>query len=320
MKFGLLADRELGDELASAFDDVWIDRIEGPEWALVTEREEVERVAEQGLGLVAEPFAVAEDAGVWCDSYESVLASGRLKPVNKTVNATFAVKLPVEGNAEAGDLVGVVERYRQAGVDEVVFVLLGESAEKTARLIVDGVLGEFDDEEVKAGAEAKAARLRPAIEAALAGPASSGKSRKPRRKIGKRLADGGQNAVKRMSDRQIELLIGSRPGIRVFFRSMASMYRPAKSGGFRGEIEYTLSTPHGPETWTITCGETKATAKRGASDDAKLHVSAGIVDFIRVGTGDMSAPAALMSGKLEVKGDFALAVRMGEMFGGPKVL
>lgn len=320
MKFGLLADRELGEELVAAFDDVWIGRIEGPEWVQVTDRSAVGRLAEQGLGVIAEPFAVAEDAGVWCDAYESVLVSGRLKPVNDSVNATFAVKLPVEGNADAGDLVGVVERYRQAGVDEVVFVALGESAESIARLIVDGVIGEFDDAEVRAESEAKAERLRPAIEAALAGPGGPATSRKPRRKLAKRIADGSQSAVKRMSDRQIELLIGSRPGIRMFFRSMASMYRPAKSGGFQGEIEYTLTTPHGPETWTIVCGETKAKARRGSSEVAKLRVNAGIADFIRVGTGDLSAPAALMSGRLEVKGDFALAVRMGEMFGGPKLL
>lgn len=320
MKFGLLADRELGDQLTSAFAHVWVGSIEDPEWSLVTRREEVERVAEQGLGLVAEPFAAAEDAGVWCDSYESVIVSGRLKPINATVNATFAVKLPVETNADAGELVGVVERYRQAGVDEVIFVALGESAAATAQLLVDGVIGEFADEEVRAEAEAKAERLNPAIEQATADTASAGKTKKPRRKLAQRLSDGGQNAVRRMSDRQVERLVGSRPGIRVFFRSMASMYRPSKSGGFRGEIEYTLKTPHGPETWTIKCGETKATAHRGASEEAKLHVSAGIVDFIRVGTGDLSAPSALMSGRLEVKGDFALAVRMGEMFGGPKLL
>lgn len=320
MKFGLLVGHELRASLTAEFDDVWVDRIDDQHWSLVTKRSQIERVAEQGLGVISEPFAEPEDAGVWCDQYESTIASDRLKPTNSFVNASFAVKLPVEGNADAGELVGVIERYRQAGVDQVIFVVFGESAEATVELVADGVIKEFDDDEVRAEAKAKTERLRPSIEAALANAGLEGPAKQPRRKFGKRLADGSQSAVRKMSDRQIEVLIGSRLGTRAFFRSMASMYRPSKSGGFRGEIEYSLMTPHGKEVWTLTCGETKASAKRGPADDAKLHVSAGIADFIRVGTGDLSAPAALMSGRLEVKGDFQLAVRMGEMFGGPKLL
>lgn len=320
MKFGLLVDRELPESLAATFENVWVGQIDDRQWSLVTERSQIESVAAQGLGVITEPFAEPEDAGVWCDQYESTIASDKLKPISGFVNASFAVKLPVEGSADAGELVGVVERYRQAGVDQVIFVALGESAAATAELIADGVVREFDDDEVRAEAEAKIERLRPSIEAALANAGAEGTPKKPRRKFRKRLADGSQSAVRKMSDRQIELLIGSRLGTRAFFRSMASMYRPSKSGGFRGEIEYSLTTPHGKEVWTLTCGDTKATVRRGPSDDAKLRVSAGIADFIRVGTGDLSAPAALMSGRLEVKGDFQLAVRMGEMFGGPKLL
>ena len=85
-------------------------------------------------------------------------------------------------------------------------------------------------------------------------------------------------------------------------------------------IEFTLETRHGPEVWTIDCSETGAKARRAASPDAKLHVDAKLADFLRVGVGEIAAPSAVLSGKLNVRGDFGLALKMGEMFGGPSVL
>jgi putative sterol carrier protein len=36
--------------------------------------------------------------------------------------------------------------------------------------------------------------------------------------------------------------------------------------------------------------------------------------------GEIKAPAAVMSGQLNVRGDFGLALKMGEMFGGPALV
>lgn len=319
MEFGLVTGRELAPDAMSAFDHVW-EKIGGRQWVVVSDRKGVETVAESGLGAIADPFGTPENARDWVELYEQVLTSDRCLPEDDMVNAKFGVRVPVASGFDPGELVGVVERYREAGVDIVVFEPAeGESAD-TARVIATSVIPEFDDDEVREEARAKAERLAPAIDAALARKHTAAEEAKRKPPIGVRMSKAGPRIVSRMSDRQIELTLGSRLGVRGMVKSMARMYRPSKSGGFRGEVEYTFETPHGPEVWTITCGDRKAVARRGPAKDASLHVSAGIVDFLRVGTGDLSAPAALMSGRLEVRGDFQVAIRMGEMFGGAKLL
>jgi putative sterol carrier protein len=39
-----------------------------------------------------------------------------------------------------------------------------------------------------------------------------------------------------------------------------------------------------------------------------------------VGVGEISAPSAVLSGKLNVRGDFGLALKLGPMFGGPSAI
>lgn len=319
MEFGLLEGRELAPDAVSAFDHVW-QKLGGRQWVVVSDRKGVETVAESGLGVIADPFGTPENAREWVELYERVLTSERCLPEDDLVNAKFAVRMPVASGAEAGEIVGLVERYREAGVDLIVFEPAEDGAAETARMIARSVIPEFDDDEVREQARSKAERLAPAIDAALERKHAHVAESKRKPPLGVRMSKAGPKFVARMSDRQIELTLGSRLGVRSLFKSMARMYRPSKSGGFRGEVEYTIETPHGPEVWTITCGDKKATARRGQAEDASLHVSAGIVDFLRVGTGDLSAPAALMSGRLEVRGDFQVAIRMGEMFGGAKLL
>lgn len=319
MEFGLVEGRELAPDAVSAFDHVW-QKLGGRQWVVVSDRKGVETVAESGLGVIADPFGTPENARDWVELYERVLTSDRCVPEEDFVNAKFGVRMPVEPGFDPGEVVGLVERYREVGVDLIVFELPEEGGADAALAIAQSVIPEFDDEEVREQARAKAERLAPVIEAALERKNSAPPEPPRKRSLSARAAKAGPRFVQKLSDRQIELLIGNRVGVRGLFHSMARMYRPSRSGGFRGDIEYTLDTPHGPEIWTITCGEKRAVARRGKSEDAGLHVSAGLADFLRVGTGDLSAPAALMSGRLEVRGDFQLAVRMGEMFGGAKLL
>lgn len=318
MEFGLLEGRELAPDAVSAFDHVW-KKLGDRRWVVVSDRKGVETVAESGLGVIADPFGTPENAREWVELYERVLTSDRCLPEEDEVNAKFGVRLPVAADVEAGEIVGLVERYREVGVDLVVFEPPEDDGASVARMLAQSVIPEFDDDEVREQALAKAERLAPAIDAALARKHSAAAEAKTKPPLGVRMSKVGPKFVARMSDRQIEMTLGSRLGVRALVKSMARMYRPSKSGGFRGEVEYTFETPHGPEVWTITCGDKKATARRGSAEDASLHVSADIVDFLRVGTGGLSAPAALMSGRLEVRGDFQVAIRMGEMFGGAKL-
>lgn len=134
--------------------------------------------------------------------------------------------------------------------------------------------------------------------------------------VSKRLERVGRRTVERMSDRQLDRIFGSRPGMRLLFLVMRRKYRPGKTGGFCGEIEFELMTSSGAQLWTVACGDERALARRGAADDPALQVRAKLADFVRVGTGEIDGAAAVLGGKLGVQGDFGIATRLQEIFGG----
>lgn len=287
-------------------------------WVVAADVGTVAAAARSGVGAAFDPFERAEDAEEWTAEYEAELSAASASALGGTVNAATAVFLPA--GEDADELVGLVERYREAGVDEVI--LHGASAGD--RDFMATVIAQFDDDDVRAAADAKRERIAGAVEsmAARASAPAAGEAdaaTTPKRKtraMGKRIARFQTDAVKKMSDRQLERLVGNRLGVRLLFKAMAGMYRPSKAGDFAGPIEFTLETPHGPEVWTIDCSPSGAKSRRAPSPDAKLHVEAGLADFLRVGVGEIAAPSAVLSGKLNVRGDFGLALKMGEMFGG----
>lgn len=134
--------------------------------------------------------------------------------------------------------------------------------------------------------------------------------------VGVRVQRAQRRIVESMSDRWLERIVGSRLGMRLLFAAMERMYRPDRAGGFRGEIEFELTTPRGANKWTVTCGEDSAISRPGASGEPALRVRGRLADFLRVGTGELDGPAAVLGGKLGVQGDFGLAMRLSEMFGG----
>lgn len=326
--------RGLPLELAVDGTDGWEDDLRGlleavglepdpPTWVLAHDAEAAAAAARAGVAAVLDNFNDPDQAVAWTDRYEAALTSDEAAAIGRSVNAGVAVIVP--SGDDPGELVGLVERYREAGVDEVV--LTGPAAADPE--FVHAVIAEFDDDEVRAAAAAKAARIAPAL-AALESPpevasqpegTADGAPAEPRRRrpLSSRIADLQLAVVQRMSDRWLEFFVGNRLGVAVLLQVMARLYRPAKAGGFTGSIEFTLKTRRRDEVWTIDCGERGAKARHAASPAAKLRIEAGIANFLRVGVGQVPAPSAVLGGKLEVRGDFGLALRMGEMFGGSAI-
>ncbi len=323
MKFGLLDVEGRFEAQAAQFDRYWKSLDEDQQWSRCRGLVDVQRAAKKGVGAFVQALKTPEDAAELVVEYDRALQADDAVPASDDVNASVAVVLVIgDANADVGEIVGLVERYRQAGVDEVIYSLPYGAGADIVELLTKGVLPEFDDEEVREQAAAKAARRAPAIAAAIERrrPSRDRPSVRRKKQVLKRVDRFQRSAVTRMSDRQLELTMGNRIGVRTLFKAMAKMYRPSKAGDFIGEIEFTLDTPHGKEVWTINCQPTGARARRGSSENARLHVKSGVADFLRLGTGDLSAPNAIMSGKVEVRGDFQVAARMGEMFGAAKML
>ncbi|MEA2318392.1 MAG: hypothetical protein QOD44_2581, partial [Solirubrobacteraceae bacterium] len=249
-------------------------------------------------------------------------------------------------------------RYEAAGVDQVIFVLQAgrnrhEHICESLELFGSEVLPEFAphadardaarDAELSHAIAAALARREPprvapagyGIEPLASGPPAhggglgdNGRRAIPRPRIAtfQRLAqERGEQAfqafVRRADDRRLEQIAGSQPGLRVVFGAMEQAYVPEKANGFDGELQYDLRRASGETVhWTLRLDPERASARPGPANDPALTVKLTLADFLRMAGRDLDPGKALLTGRLDLEGDFALAQRLGEMFGQPAAL
>ncbi|TDC74505.1 LLM class flavin-dependent oxidoreductase [Actinomadura sp. 7K507] len=241
-------------------------------------------------------------------------------------------------------VIELIRRYESVGVDQISFVLQSgpnkhEHICETLELFGEAVLPHFTEGRDEREA-AKAERLAPAIEAALARrkPARTvppgyridedaevararRRTRRPAREdiraaSRRRFRQGFYKLVHGRIDAQIERRFGPNAQ-RLFFAGMARAYDPSASGGFTGDLEFRLTSASGQTTWTLEIGETRARAHARPAKDPALTLTMATADFLRTLAGDANPASLLMDGRLELRGDFELAPRLSEMFGGP---
>jgi hypothetical protein len=154
---------------------------------------------------------------------------------------------------------------------------------------------------------------------ASAGPFYFGPPAQPTRYVpGVRFEAAFRRFVKRSSDKRLERTVGSDRGLRFVFRTMARAYRPGRAAGWSGDIRYELTGSNGAvRTWTVTCTSTGARAVPASAPDPALTIKLGLADFIRLAGQDLDPAVALLTGRMDLEGDFEVAVRLGEMFGQP---
>jgi alkanesulfonate monooxygenase SsuD/methylene tetrahydromethanopterin reductase-like flavin-dependent oxidoreductase (luciferase family)/putative sterol carrier protein len=250
-------------------------------------------------------------------------------------------------------------RYEAAGVDQVIFVSQAgrnrhEHICESLELFGERVLPEFapraDAADAARDAElagaSKAALLRRApprvaddrhtIAATASGPPARGGSGagadngrgfpRPRVAALQRLAqEGGEQAfqtfVRRSGDQRLERTAGSRRGLKVVFGAMAHAYEPDQAHGFSGDLQYDLRRGDGTIVqWTVSVDPERATVRPGPSAAPALTLKMTLADFLRMAAGDLDAGKALLTGRLDLAGDFSLAQKLGEMFGQPAAL
>jgi putative sterol carrier protein len=97
---------------------------------------------------------------------------------------------------------------------------------------------------------------------------------------------------------------------------MPTYFLPEKAGSTAASIQFDLSGEHAGKRF-ITIADGKATSGQGEVANPNLTLIADSGDFVKIFTGGLDPTAAFMSGKLKIKGDMGLAIRMQSMFKRP---
>jgi putative sterol carrier protein len=105
--------------------------------------------------------------------------------------------------------------------------------------------------------------------------------------------------------------------LRLLFGIVARRFDATQAGGFEGELQCDLRTTAGRvRSWTIVVAGDRARARRGPAGAPALVATAKAADLARMAAGELDTGRALLTGRLDVRGDFRLMMRLGAMFGG----
>jgi putative sterol carrier protein len=103
------------------------------------------------------------------------------------------------------------------------------------------------------------------------------------------------------------------PTVRESFEAMPSRFRADKAAGTNATIQYDISGDGGG-TWNAVIKDGACTVNQGAAPSPNLTLSISAQDWIDMLSGKQSGQMLFMSGKLKVKGDMGLAMKLGSMF------
>ena len=90
--------------------------------------------------------------------------------------------------------------------------------------------------------------------------------------------------------------------------------KPETSKAVNAVYEFNI-TGDGGGVWTVDLTKEPGTVTAGSSGAAKCTVTCASADFMNIVSGKMNAQMAFMSGKLKIKGDMGLAMKLQKVIG-----
>jgi putative sterol carrier protein len=97
------------------------------------------------------------------------------------------------------------------------------------------------------------------------------------------------------------------------FDSMRSSFQPAKAKGVHARYQWDLSGPNGGEWW-IEVNDGTYKMGKGKIPNANVTFIAKDKDWVAICHDQLSGTWAYLTGRLKVRGDQAVARKLGEMF------
>ena len=103
------------------------------------------------------------------------------------------------------------------------------------------------------------------------------------------------------------------PTVKEVFDQMPGRFRPDRATGTNAVVQYDISG-EGGGTWHAIIKDGTCTVNEGAAPTPSLTLQATAQDWLDVTSGKQNPQMLFMSGKLKLKGDMGLAMKLGSMF------
>jgi putative sterol carrier protein len=97
------------------------------------------------------------------------------------------------------------------------------------------------------------------------------------------------------------------------FNAMPSRFLPDQAGDMRATIQFDL-TGEGGGQWYVTIADRVLDVHTGLAQAASLTLTTSATDYLSIINGELKPMAAFMQGKIRVKGEMPLLMKMQSLF------
>jgi putative sterol carrier protein len=127
--------------------------------------------------------------------------------------------------------------------------------------------------------------------------------------------------VKGSSDEEIASTVhqaGTSEVLDRIFEGMEERFVPEKAADVEADIVFEIKDNDDVHPYLVAIHNKTCKVEQGSTEDPKVKLSAGLVPFIKLVTGEAQGPQLFMSGKLKVSGDLMFSTRIMTFFDQPK--
>ncbi|MGH7266465.1 MAG: SCP2 sterol-binding domain-containing protein [Candidatus Rokuibacteriota bacterium] len=104
------------------------------------------------------------------------------------------------------------------------------------------------------------------------------------------------------------------PTVKETFDAMPGRFKPDRAQGVKAVIQYDITGDAGG-TYHVDIAEGTAVVAEGPAASPNLTLTMATQDWLDMTSGKLNGQMAFMSGKLKLKGDMGLAMKLAGMFG-----
>jgi putative sterol carrier protein len=128
--------------------------------------------------------------------------------------------------------------------------------------------------------------------------------------------------ISRASKDQIEAVM-AQPALRgpildEVFRRMEVHFRTERAGSTRAVVHFRLTNGDDFDRYQVRIDDGTCAITKDGQDEPRATVTLAPLEFLKLATGNASAPVLFMTGKLKVKGDLGFAAGFMSLFDIPK--
>ena len=98
------------------------------------------------------------------------------------------------------------------------------------------------------------------------------------------------------------------------FKAMPDQFNPDAAAGVDAIFQFDITGDGGGQYW-VEVKDQSVAVNEGLHDNPAITITAGAEDYLKLANGELAAMSAFMAGKVKVKGNMGLAMKLQSIFG-----